>query len=517
MMHLLAQAVEPVLLDTPDVDWLALLPLLVLVGAGVLMLTVMSVVPFELPKNFPTVWTVLAGLGTIAAALVVWHRRLFTDDGYEPTSTLAGAFGVDGFSIFLTIVISCAVILASLLADDFTRREDLPAAEYNVLLMLSASGGIIMASANDLIVLFVGLEILSIAVYILAAIQTRRFQSQEAGLKYFVLGALASAFFLYGIALTYGAVGSTNLIEIQGFLSANLLLDNGLLLAGFALLLVGLGFKVAAVPFHSWTPDVYQGAPTPVVAFMASAVKAAGFAAIIRVFVVTFGAYRTDWQPLIYGLAVATLLVGSLLAITQTDVKRMLAYSSISHAGYLLVGIQAATSEGTAAVLFYLAAYTFMVIGSFAVITVVSRDGDRLTTLDDIKGLGSSRPVLAAALTVFLLGQAGVPFTTGFFAKFYVIKAAVEANSYWLGIVAMLAAVIAAFMYLRIIMGMWVDRPAGADDEGELFEDRTGLPIPWGIGVVLLITTGVTIAFGIAPGWIIDWARDATPVLVSAG
>ena len=428
MSSLLAQAQTLTPEDIPDVAWSGLVPLLILSGAAVLLLTVMSIARDRLPSWFAMLWTFAAAVATIVASIPLWIRVQDVERG--AFSTLGSAYGIDGFSVFATMLLAAGLALVALLADDYLEREGLARVEFHVLAMLSVAGGIVMASANDLIVLFLGLEILSLAVYVLAAMHLRRIESQEAGLKYFVLGALSSAFLLYGIALVYGATGSTNLIAIQAFLAEFILTENALLLAGFALLLVGLGFKVAAVPFHSWSPDVYQGAPTPAVAYMASGVKVAGFAALIRVFVVTFGDYRTDWQPLVYAIAIATLLVGSLLAIVQTDVKRMLAYSSISHAGYMLVGIEAATAEGTSAVLFYLAAYSFMVIGSFAVITLVAGHGDSRTAVSDLRGLARSRPLLAVALTVFLLGQAGVPFTSGFFAKFYVIEAAVDARSF---------------------------------------------------------------------------------------
>ena len=414
------------------------------------------------------------------------------------------------------MLLASVVGLVALLANDYLRREGLDGPEFYVLIMLSASGGIIMASANDLIVMFLGLEIVSLAAYVLASMHSRRIESQEAGMKYFVLGSLSSAIFLYGIALTYGATGSTNLVDIKEFVATTVIVDDALLLAGFALLLVGFGFKVAAAPFHSWTPDVYQGSPTPVAAFMASAVKTAAFAGLLRVFYVTFGDYRTDWQPIVYALAIATLFVGSFLAIVQTDVKRMLAYSSISHAGYLLVGVQAATPDGTAAVLFYLAAYSFMVVGSFAVITLVAGTGDSRTSLDDLKGLSRTRPVLAIALTVFLLGQAGVPLTSGFFAKFYIIESAVDARSFPLAIVAMLAAVVAAFLYLRIMVSVWLDGDEDAAAVGavELAEAKRGLPIPWGAALVLVITVGFTLAFGIWPQPVVEMARDAVPQLI---
>ncbi|HEV8295949.1 MAG TPA: NADH-quinone oxidoreductase subunit N, partial [Acidimicrobiales bacterium] len=274
--------------------------------------------------------------------------------------------------------------------------------------------------------------------------------------------------------------------------------------------LVGLGFKVAAVPFHFWTPDVYQGAPSPVVAYMASGVKAAGFAGMLRVFVVAFDQYASDWQPAVYGLAVATLLVGAILAVVQTDVKRMLAYSSISHAGFLLVGVEAASAKGTSATLFYLAAYTFMVAGSFGVVTIVGGKGDDRHSLTDYRGLASKRPLLALAFTVFLLAQAGVPFTMGFFAKFSIIDAAVEARSFWLAIVAMVSSVISAFLYLRIVITMF------AGEEAEVPVARATGRLPFGAVAALSIAVAATIGFGILPGTVVNLANDAVPTLVAA-
>jgi NADH-quinone oxidoreductase subunit N len=334
----------------------------------------------------------------------------------------------------------------------------------------------------------------------------RKITSQEAGVKYFVLGAFSSAFFLYGIALTYGATGSTNLVDISVFLSGSVLTQNGLLLAGLALLLVGFAFKVAAVPFHFWTPDVYQGAPSPSVAWMASGVKVAAFAALVRVFYLAFEPYRLDWQPILFALAVVTMVVGSLLAIVQTDVKRMLAYSSINHAGFILVAVQAGTALGVQAVLFYLAAYTFMVAGSFGVVAVVSRKGDIGNSLDDYRGLSRDRPALALAFAVLLFAQAGVPLTSGFFAKFYVINAAVDAGSTWLAVIAMLTAVVSAFLYLRIVVSMYLS----TDEAGP----PRRIPVPFAAGLALVVSLAVTLGFGIFPGTLTTVAGDATPVLV---
>ena len=473
-------------LATPAVEWSVLTPFLILLGGAVVLMVAGALLPRR-PK-FP--WhaglTVVVALAAIGASVSLWWR--VREDG--PISAVSGAVVVDGMSLYLGIAILCSVILASLLTHGYLRRERLESADPYVLMMLSAAGGLVMVGANDLLVLFLGLEILSIAVYVLAGIHVRRARSGEAALKYFVLGAFSSAFFLYGIAMVYGATGSTNLTKITAFLATNVLTNNVMLLAGFALLLVGLGFKVAAVPFHAWTPDVYEGSPSPVVAYMASGVKVAGFAGMIRVFTYAFSTYRENWQPMVYAIAVATMIVGALFAVSQTNVKRMLAYSSISHAGFILVAIEAASTQGTRAALFYLATYTFMVAGAFGVVTVVGRAGDNAHDLADYQGLARRSPLLAFAMLVFLLGQAGVPFTSGFLAKFGVIGAAVEARSFWLALIAMLSSVISAFVYLRIVLAMY-------DREGEVTGPK--LRVPLGARVAILIAVVVTIGVGLMP------------------
>ena len=330
-----------------------------------------------------------------------------------------------------------------------------------------------MGAANDLIVLFLGLETLSLALYVLAASHRRRAESQESGIKYFILGGFSSAFLLYGIALVYGATGSTNISSIVASFQGTMPLErnDALVLAGVALLLVGLGFKVAAVPFHVWTPDVYQGAPTPVTAFMASVGKVAAFAAMLRVLVVALPFYRDDWRPVVWVLALASMVVGSMLAVVQTDVKRMLAYSSISHAGFILVGLEAAahgageadSGPGVPSVMVYLFAYAVLVIGTFAVVALVARTGDGPPTSTRSAASASGAPLLALALTVLLVAQAGVPFTSGFIAKFGVIQAAVDERSYVLAIVAMVTSVVAAFLYLRIMVSTWIEPPDDDD------------------------------------------------------
>jgi len=496
-MSMLAAATSTPI-HVPRVEWVAILPELILVGAALVLLTASGLRRARLPRGVHMIATIAAAGGALGAAWYLWAQ---VSDG-KARDAVAGAVVVDGFSVFFMILVSCAVVLGALLADDYLRREDLDGPEFYALMMLSASGAMFMAAANDLIVLFLGLELLSISLYVMAGLHLRRSESQEAAMKYFLLGAFSSAFFLYGIALVYGATGSTALPAIADFLRTNVLVSNGLLVGGLGFLLVGLGFKVAAVPFHMWTPDVYQGAPTPVTGFMAAAAKAAGFAGLLRVLFSTFITYRLDWQPVVWALAVATLVLGSVVALVQTDVKRMLAYSSIAHAGYVLVGVEVATSRGTAGALFYLLAYTFMVLGSFGVVTVVGRRGDAAHDLDTYRGLASRRPALALAFTIFLLAQAGVPPSTGFLAKFYVIGAAVEARAYALAIIAMVAAVVAAFFYLRVIVVMYMT----ASEEAE----SPRLRVPAGVTVALAATLGFTLVFGIVPGTVFDFARHAT-------
>ena len=485
------------------VEYSTIFPALALIGGALAILVWSSLTK----RRHPAIYPLVAIVSSAVALGGAWH--LWDRIGHQgPQRAIADAIVVDGFSVFFMVVIAAAVVLGALIGHAYLQRENLEGPEFHVLLLLSASGGMLMAEANDLIVLFLGLEILSIALYVLAGFHGRRVESREAAMKYFVLGAFSSALFLYGIALVYGSTGSTNLPAIATFLASNVIANNGVLLAGMSLLLVGLGFKVAAVPFHTWTPDVYQGSPTPVTGFMAAAAKAAGFAGLLRVFFSTFSALRLDWQPIIAVLAVLTLLVGSVLAVVQNDIKRMLAYSSISHAGYVLVGLQAASARGVAGSLFYLLAYTFMVAGSFAIVTVVGRRGDAKHEVESYRGLASNRPALALAFTVLLMAQAGIPFTTGFLAKFYVIAAAVDSGSYALAIIAMLAAVIAAFFYLRVVIVMY--SPAATDGDAEAAEPAPRLPIPASIGAALAVAVAFTIVAGLLPGPFIDFARHAT-------
>ncbi|MGA3215202.1 MAG: NADH-quinone oxidoreductase subunit N [Acidimicrobiales bacterium] len=513
---------------TPHINYVAILPELILIGGALVLLVSGQLTFSKVPVAFYSVGSAAVGTAALVASLVLWHDV----QARGPFTTIADSVAVDGFAIVFLVLVSCIVIVGSAIANDFLIREEMEGPEYHVLALLAASGAMLMAASNDLILIFVALEIMSIPLYVLAGMDLRRRESGEAAMKYFVLGAFSSAIFVYGIALVYGATGSTNLPQIADYLSTNIVTSNGVLLAGLGLLLVGFGFKVSAVPFHMWTPDVYQGAPTPVTGFMTAIAKAGGFAALLRVFFSTFGTLRTDWQPLLWVIAIITLLLGAVLGLVQRDVKRMLAYSSINHAGFILVGLAAANSAGISGSIYYVFVYAFLVLGSFAVITVVGGKGDREHDLDAYRGLGRRQPLLALAFTVLLLGQTGVPFTTGFFAKLYVISAAVKAHSYALGVIAMLSAAVAAAFYLRLVYLMYgVRLPAGTgNDTGSLSlpvtaqepepeeADETApsgvslgpVHVPAATALAIFVTVAVTIVFGIWPAPIVDFAKAAS-------
>jgi NADH-quinone oxidoreductase subunit N len=539
-------------LVVPPIRYLAILPPIIMIGGAIVLLAVASLVRGPLRATISTVGTLV--ISGSAVGISLWQWSDVADHGAH--TYIAHAVVMDGFSVLINILVASAMFLTALVADGYLRREGTNSAEFHVLALVSASGAMLMASANDLIIIFLGLEILSIALYVLTAYNHRRFASGEAALKYFILGGFSSAIFVYGIALTYGATGSTNLTQIADFLSKNLLLSNGLLLAGLTLMLVGFAFKVAAVPFHMWTPDVYEGAPSPVTGFMSAVAKAGAFAAMLRVLFSSLGVISTDWKPIIYGLAVLSLVLGSVVALRQRNVKRMLAYSSINHAGFILLGVESASTRAVSASLYYLFAYMFMTIGSFAIVTVLGRDGDGDHDLTRYRGLAKRQPVLGLAFAVLLLAQAGAPFTTGLWAKLSVVLAAVSAGAVPLAVVAMVTAAIAAFFYLRVAVLMYAgeDRseesgspaapPARHDsgaqigwaspdgvvgtvstlnaellladeapaDEGE--EQTSVVPVPVLTGVAIGLCVAVTVVFGLMPQPLLDFANHATLLFV---
>ncbi|MCW5887772.1 MAG: NADH-quinone oxidoreductase subunit N, partial [Anaerolineales bacterium] len=423
----------------------------------------------------------LAGL-LLTAYLLVSQMGLQAD-------AFGGMFVTDGFSIFINLVLILGGVLSVALSYDYIQRMQIAKPEYYVLVLFSISGMMLMASAADLIIVFLGLELLSIPLYVLAAIARPDSRSEEAGLKYFLLGAFASGFLVYGIALVYGATGTTLMSGIVAAVAAGLAYPIYLVL-GAGLILVGLGFKVAAVPFHMWTPDVYDGAPTSVTAFMAVGAKAAGFAALLRIFVVAFPSISEQITPVLYVMCTATLLVGNLLAIKQKNVKRMLAYSSISHAGFILMAVvaygnDAARFDVVSSALFYLLAFTFASFGSWAVVMAVEKSLGRGLEFSDYAGLFRRSPALAVAMMIFMLSFTGVPPTLGFAGKFYLFRAVLEGGYVWLAIVGALASLISAYYYLRLIVVMFMQ-----DGEPEVHSERW---LNLTAGVSALATVGLFI------------------------
>jgi NADH-quinone oxidoreductase subunit N len=386
-------------------------------------------------------------VGSTAASLFLWNSD-------------AVAFGVvraDNFSLFINITLALVGTLTILFSSDVIDREELPAGEYYTLILFAIAGMMLMAAATDLLVIFLALEILSLAVYVLTGIRRSSEAGAEGAFKYFLLGAFSSAFFLYGIAMTFAISGSTRLEAISGKVAELGATQPGILvLVAMGLLMVGFAFKVSAVPFHMWTPDAYQGAPTVVTGFMSTGVKAAAFAAFVRVFITAFGSIKADWQPLLWIIAVATMVVGTVVGVAQSNVKRMLAYSSIAHAGYLLIGLIAANSVGKAAVLFYLLSYAVTNLGAFGIVALLATRSNPHDEVRDFNGLWYERPGLAALMTVFLLSLGGFPPTAGFIGKWYIFAAAVQEGYFWLAIIGVLSSVVSVFFYLRIIVMMYM-------------------------------------------------------------
>jgi NADH-quinone oxidoreductase subunit N len=437
----------------------------------------------------------LALLGTaLALGCVVWQAlRLDAASG----SYFSGMVVLDGFGVFLSGVVLAGTFLTLLLTIGYCRRHDIHLAEYYHLILMAAAGMLIMVLAGNLITIFVGLELMSVGVYVLTGFRRTRLRSVEGALKYFVLGAFSTGFFLYGIALVYGAAGSFDLAAIRDAVSVPP--ASPVLLAGVALLIVGFGFKVALVPFHMWSPDVYQGAPAPVTGFMATGVKTAGFAAFVRVFMSTFDGLADQWIPVLWVLAALTMVVGNVAAIRQDDIKRMLAYSSIAHAGYLLVALIAHSDLGTAAFLYYMAAYTLMTMGAFGIVIVLGEKGTENTSIErDYAGIAWRHPLLAAAMALFMFSLTGIPPTAGFVGKFAILSAAVNAGHVPLAILLVLTSVVSAYYYLKVVVSMYM-----WSSEREPIRSR----VPAMAIIALLIAVVGVLGLGIFPGEWVEMAR----------
>ena len=440
-------------------------------------------------ENLPVGGLGIVGLvGAAAASVLLWDRN-------------AVSFGVikaDNFGLFVTMVLLLVGVLTIMLSAPVVGRDGLPKGDYYALVLFSIVGMIMMATANDLLVVFIALEILSIAVYVLTGIRRDDPQAAEAAFKYFLLGAFSSAFFLYGIAFTYGLSGSTRLDRVGAYLAAQSLSDDPLILIALGLLLVGFAFKLSAVPFHMWTPDAYEGAPAIVTGFMSTGVKAAAFAAFARVFLSAFEPFSGDWAPVVWLLAAATMVLGTFVGVAQSNLKRMLAYSSIAHGGYLLVGLVAANEVGKAAILFYLLAYAVTNLAAFGVIALLGAREAANDELRDYAGLWHTRPALAALMTVCMLSLGGLPPTAGFIGKWYIFSAAVGAGYYGLAIIGVLTSVVSVFFYLRVVVMMYMaDGPAA-----------TSAPVETPRVALAALAAAVAVIFylGVLPARILDLA-----------
>lgn len=526
-------------IPTPHIEYAQLSPTLIVVGAAILGVLVEAFVPRK-SRHYVQVFLAVAALASAFAAIVG-----LAAGGYGSTkahTAAMGAIAVDGPALFL----QGTIVLASIVAVfTFAERRLDPAAHGNrvdsfaaqaasvpgsdsekaavkagfsttevfPLMMFAVAGMLIFPAANDLLTLFIALEVFSLPLYLLCAVARRqRLMSQEAAVKYFLLGAFSSAFLLFGIALLYGYAGSVSYAVIADVVDgtvqkidpalAGTMGNDALLLIGGALILTGLLFKVGAVPFHMWTPDVYQGAPTPVTGFMAAATKVAAFGALLRLLYVVLPGLRWDWRPVMWGVAIVTMLAGAVIAVTQTDVKRLLAYSSIAHAGFILAGVIATSAEGVQSVLFYLAAYSFVTIGAFAVVTLVRDAGGEATHLSKWAGLGRRSPLTAAVFAVFLLAFAGIPLTSGFSGKFAVFKAAAEGGAGVLVVVGVISSAIAAFFYIRVIVLMFFSEPK-ADGP------TVAVPSPLTM-TTIAVGVAVTVVLGVAPQYFLDLAGQAS-------
>ncbi|HUO05144.1 MAG TPA: NADH-quinone oxidoreductase subunit N [Candidatus Binataceae bacterium] len=482
---------NPISLSAADFSWLPILPMAVVaIGAIVVLLAGVHVDDSDSD-----------GLGWLAIA-TLFLALLLTFGIFGQTGfTFAGAIAMDSFTAYFDVVVLLATMMTVLMSIDYAGRNRMPGAEYYSLIMFSALGMMMMAGAGDLIVIFIGLETMSIAVYVLAGMARRDPKSNEAAIKYFLLGAFSTGFLLYGIALIYGATGTIKIGPLAAAIASGSMNSNALLLPGVGLLLIGFGFKVAAVPFHMWAPDVYEGAPTPVTAFMAVGVKLAAFAGLLRVFLIALGPAAVHWSLVVAVIAALTMTVGNLLAVVQSGIKRMLAYSAIAHAGYLLVGVAAGAGSG-GAILYYLLAYSVANLGAFGVVLAIERTGEIGSgKISGLRGLSSRSPMLAAAMTVFMLSLTGVPPLAGFAGKFYLFNAALNQGYTGLVIIGVLNSAVSAYYYFSVLVAMYMQE--GGAEESEVRRARPALAAAIGIAAL------ATIAIGMFPQSYIASAENA--------
>jgi NADH-quinone oxidoreductase subunit N len=475
-----------------SVEYFRILPELILIVVGTLIMFLEAV----LKDDQKGIYGPLSIAGLVAA--LIGAVASFGDPG----AAFHGLLQVDGFATFFRVLVIFVGILAIFCSMDYLKIEKSLGGEFYALVLFSVVGQCFMADANELIMIFIGLEISSISSYILAGYLRDDTRNNESALKYFLLGSFATAFLLYGVAWIYGATASTHLDVIRQALMSPNPPASALVGVSAALIFIGLAFKVSAAPFQSWAPDVYQGAPSPVTAFLTVGPKAAAFAVMVRVFIGGFGPIASQWMPFLWGCALATMIVGNFGAILQSNIKRLLAYSSIAHAGYVLVAVTADSDVGSAAVMFYMAAYAVTNVGAFAVVTYFSRKDEQYVKIDDFAGLGERKPAMAAMLTIFLLSLIGVPLTGGFFGKFYIFKAALDSHLVWLTVLGLLNSAVAAYYYLRLLVVMYFREP------GESVENLP--PVGRALGVAVYASAIATIVLGVRPDLILDFATKAS-------
>jgi NADH-quinone oxidoreductase subunit N len=461
-------------------DLLSVLPFLILVVGGIALLLIDLAIPADKKSN--TAWLSVIVMA-IAGAVALGQM------GMPPATTFFGMVRGDGYAFFLDALIAAIGALTVLLTLRYNEARGIMRGEFYPLMMFSMAGMMLMGHSVNLLTVFVAVELLSIPLYVLCGIARPNVESEESAMKYFLMGAFASGFLVYGIALIYGATGTTSLIALSALLGdAARAYDPTLLFAGVALVLVGLGFKVAAAPFHMWTPDVYQGAPTTVTAFMSTATKAAGFAAVLRVFMFGFAPLLPEWQPVIAVIAALTMIIGNVTALVQTNIKRMLAYSSIAHAGYVLVGVAAGNEQGAIGVLFYLAAYAFTSLAGFAVMAAVGSGREEDQTLEAYAGLGRKKPLLGLVMAIAMFSLIGIPPTAGFVGKYFLFGAAVASGLTWLAVLGILTSVISAYFYLRVVMTIFMREP---QPEGEPIPASTPRSLAAAISVAVVLVVGL--------------------------
>ncbi len=478
----------------PTIDFAAIAPQIALAVFAFLALLADLFIPRG-EKEFIGYFSLL---GIVAAAVIAFNFWGSEELTFHRLITL------DRFSLFFDLLFLLSAALTILISHNYLKEQEMEYGEYYVLVLIATLGMMIMSAGIDLITIFLGLELMSISFYILAGLRRTRVRSLEAALKYFLLGAFATGFLLYGIALIYGTSGTTNLQGIIEYLGERKGTTDPVMLIGCGLLIVGFGFKVAVIPFHQWTPDVYEGAPTPITAFMSVGVKAAGFAALLRVLLIALGDLEPDWNWILWTIAVITMIVGNVVAIAQDNIKRMLAYSSIAHAGYVLVGFISGSELGMMSVVFYLAVYTLMNIGAFSVVIMLEKKEEENLLIPGYAGVGFKYPLLGIAMAIFMFSLAGIPPTAGFVGKFYIFSAAVKSDFIGLAVIGVLCSVISAYYYLRVLVVMYMREP-----EGEVIM-RTRSPA---ISLSIIVTALGILILGIIPSSILELVRQAIQTL----